>query len=92
MKNLSKSWRTGTVLATLAVIVGIGIRMLHLFTPPWLFSLISLLSFAIGTIGRVGWESQTFDGKSPTEIWDRRIFLACYFVGIASGVACLPSS
>jgi hypothetical protein len=55
----------------------------------WLWG--PLLAFALGTIGRVGWGSQTWDGKSATEVWDRRLFLSCYFIGIVAGVACLPS-
>ena len=90
MKNLSASWLKGCLLAVVATGLGYLLRVAPLDLPAWVFPLVSLLAFAVGTIGRVGWESQTWDGKSPTEVWDRRLFLGCYFVGIVAGVACLP--
>jgi hypothetical protein len=48
----------------------------------WLRIFTSFL-FASATLGRCGWDIQTWGGASPEEIWNLRVFRILYIVGFA---------
>jgi len=90
MNNITKPYTKGTVITIIAIVLGLLIQhQSAIAVPAWIYSIITICAFTIGTIGRIGWDPQTWKGKSKPEILDARIFLTLYFIGVISGVAAI---
>lgn len=91
MKDLFKAWGVGAMLAAAGCAVGLVVRSHHWGSSPgWFLPLVSLLSFAVGTVGRIGPKSHTWSADSLPEKLDQALFFCLYFIGIIAGVAALP--
>lgn len=51
-----------------------------------LFVILSILSFSWATLGRLGWEGQSFKGDTVFEDLDELIFKSLYWLGTFFGV------
>jgi len=92
MKKVINAYIKGTAITVTAVALGLAMtRQSGYLLSPWIYSLISLVAFAVGTIGKVGWLIQTWSGDTREEKNNRRIFLSLYFLGVVAGTAAVNS-
>lgn len=63
----------------------------NMLVPNRLFAILSILSFSWATLGRLGWEGQSFAGNTVFEDLDQLIFKSLYWLGAFFGVLAVAS-
>lgn len=63
----------------------------NMLVPNRLFAILSILSFSWATLGRLGWEGQSFAGNTVFEDLDQLIFKSLYWFGAFFGVLAVAS-
>ena len=66
--------------------LGFNLNTLSCFLKNNLLAFLSLFLFAFATLGRIGWEGQSWKGDTVYEQLDNRIFWLCYFLGMVFGI------
>ena len=63
----------------------------NMLVPNRLFAILSILSFSWATLGRLGWEGQSFAGNTVFEDLDKLIFKSLYWFGAFFGILAVAS-
>jgi hypothetical protein len=84
---LSLGWILFGIVGSFVLVLVFDKDIIKKLNVPSILGMLSILSFSVATLSRLGWEGQSWKGNTVVEQLDTRLFWLLYLLGTGLGVA-----